>query len=221
MEKGDISSGITFSIQWRPITAQTEKELDTKDLVALLKQDASLLNEAQLEKIISHFRSKIQTAQRDLETSGESNTLLNALKEALDYRKWFSFVLYYERNNEPKRELTNHQFFKFSGGEKALAMYIPLLTACYSRYQEASPHAPYIISLDEAFAGVDENNIKTMFSIVEQLGFNYMMNSQILWGDYETVKSLAVSELLRPKNANFVTVINYNWNGEVLERLEE
>jgi ABC-type multidrug transport system ATPase subunit len=83
--------------------------------------------------------------------------------------------------NEPRRELTNHNFFKFSGGEKAMVMYIPLFTGCYSRYKEAAAHEPYIIYLDEAFAGVDENNIKEMFEIVEQLDFNYIMNSQVLW----------------------------------------
>lgn len=216
MESRDTSSGLKFSIKWRPRTADTEQELDTKDLVSLLKQDASLLNDHDLERITNHFRSKILAAKTWLEEKGEGQTLLQVLKMVLDYRKWFSFVLYFERPNEPRRELTNHNFFKFSGGEKAMAMYIPLFTACYSRYQEAAPHAPFIISLDEAFAGVDENNIKEMFEIVEQLNFNYIMNSQVLWGDYETVRSLSICELVRPKNANFVTVIRYKWDGQAL-----
>lgn len=84
--------------------------------------------------------------------------------------------------------------------------------------------APYIISLDEAFAGVDENNIRDMFEVVEQLGFNYIMNSQALWGDYDTISSLAICELVRPKNANFVTVIRYRWDGHkrsIVEKPEE
>ncbi|MBR2076365.1 MAG: TIGR02680 family protein, partial [Exiguobacterium sp.] len=148
-------------------------------------------------------------------------TLLQVLREVLDYRKWFSFILYFERTNEPKRDLSNNHFFKFSGGEKAMAMYIPLFAACYSRYKEAADTAPYIISLDEAFAGVDENNIREMFEIVEQLGFDYIMNSQILWGDYDTISSLSVCELLRPKNADFVTVLHYVWDGEKRYAKEE
>src|SRR5690606_37115477 len=216
MESRDTSSGLKFSIRWKPRTADSEQELDTQELVTLLKQDANVLTEDDLGRITRHFRSKIQSAKVWLEEKGEGQTLLQVLKMVLDYRKWFSFVLYYERPNEPKRELTNHHFFKFSGGEKAMAMYIPLFTACYSRYQEAAPSAPYIISLDEAFAGVDENNINEMFEIVEQLDFNYIMNSQVLWGDYETVRSLAVYELVRPKNADYVTVIRYTWNGQKL-----
>lgn len=221
MESRDSSSGLKFSIKWQPRTADSEQELDTKELVGMLKQDPRLLRDEDMERISTHFRSKIEAAKRWMEEKGEGQTLLQVLKSVLDYRKWFSFVLFYERTNEKRRELTNNKFFTFSGGEKAMAMYIPLFTACYSRYQEAADTAPYIISLDEAFAGVDENNIKEMFEIIEQLGFDYMMNSQVLWGDYETVSSLAVCELVRPKNADFVTVIRYKWDGKSLNEVAE
>ncbi|QUE86344.1 TIGR02680 family protein [Exiguobacterium alkaliphilum] len=221
MESRNTSSGLTFSIKWRPRTAESEEELDTKDLVHILKQDAKLLKDEDFERITTHFRSKLSKAKQMIKEDGDGQTLLQVLREVLDYRKWFSFVLYFERTNEPKRELTNNNFFKFSGGEKAMAMYIPLFTACYSRYQEAADTAPYIISLDEAFAGVDENNIREMFEIVEQLGFDYIMNSQILWGDYDTISSLSICELLRPKNADYVTVLHYVWDGEKRHAREE
>src|SRR5699024_9581167 len=160
-------------------------------------------------------------AKEMMEEEGTGNTLLQVLKDVLDYRYWFSFVLSYQREGETKRELTNNAFYKFSGGEKAMAMYIPLFTACYSRYQEAEYDAPYIISLDEAFAGVDDENISVMFRIVEDRGFDYMMNSQILWGDYDTVSNLAIYELVRPKNAGFVSVIRYLWDGKTRHRLDE
>jgi len=214
MVNNDSTSGIRFSIQWKPRTAETEAELDTKELVDLLRRDARLLKEEDLDQVMNHFRSRIDRAKELIEIQGEGNSLLQVLKEVLDYRYWFSFVLSYERIGEPKRELTNNAFYKFSGGEKAMAMYIPLFTACYSRYLEAEPTAPYIISLDEAFAGVDDDNISVMFRIVEELGFDYIMNSQILWGDYDTVSALSICELIRPKNADFVSVIRYVWDGK-------
>ncbi|UFU00259.1 TIGR02680 family protein [Radiobacillus kanasensis] len=217
MESRDTSSGLSFSIKWKPRTADSETEMDTVDLVHLLRQDPKLLKEEDLEKITVHFRSKIAKAKEMMGESSELQTLLQVLKEVLDYRKWFSFILYFQREGEKKRELTNNQFYKFSGGEKAMAMYIPLFTACYSRYSEADNQAPYIISLDEAFAGVDENNIREMFEIVEQLGFDYIMNSQVLWGDYDTISELSISELIRPKNADFVSVIRYHWDGNKMD----
>ena len=81
-----------------------------------------------------------------------------------------------------------------------------------------------MISLDEAFAGVDEMNIRDMFRLIVEFEFNFMINSQILWGDYDTVPALAIYQLIRPENARFVSVIRYLWNGkkkELLEREEE
>jgi uncharacterized protein (TIGR02680 family) len=214
MAERDNSSGLIFSIAWKPLTAESEQELDTKDLVALLQRNSKFLSEEDLERITKHFRSRIAKAKELIQLRNEGSTLHQVLKEVLDYRKWFTFVLSFSRVNEPKRELTNNAFFKFSGGEKAMAMYIPLFTAAYSRYKEAGVMAPYIISLDEAFAGVDENNIRDMFEVVEHLGFNYIMNSQALWGDYDTVSGLSICELVRPKNADYVTVIRYEWDGK-------
>lgn len=214
MESRDNSSGLTFSIAWKPLTAESELELDTKDLVQLLQRNSKFLQEEDLQRITKHFQSRIAKAKELIQLRNEGSTLHQVLKEVLDYRKWFTFILSFKRVNEPKRELTNNAFFKFSGGEKAMAMYIPLFTAAYSRYKEASTMAPYIISLDEAFAGVDENNIRDMFEVVEQLGFNYIMNSQALWGDYDTISSLSICELVRTKNADYVTVIRYQWDGK-------
>ncbi|WP_144462177.1 TIGR02680 family protein [Siminovitchia fortis] len=213
MENRDPSSGLTFSIRWRPKTADAEEEMDTKDLVDLLRTDPRLLMEADMERVTSHFRSKISRARELAEVEGFGTTLHQVIKDILDYRQWFAFTLYYTREGERKKELTNNDFFKFSGGEKAMAMYIPLFSAAYSRYQEARADAPFVISLDEAFAGVDENNIRDMFQLVEELDFNYIMNSQALWGDYDTVSKLSIAELVRPKNAPYVTVIRYFWNG--------
>ena len=42
----------------------------------------------------------------------------------------------------------------------------------------------------------------------------FMINSQVLWGDYDTMPGLAIYQLLRPENAKFVTVIKYVWNGK-------
>ena len=102
----------------------------------------------------------------------------------------------------------------FSGGEKAMAMYVPLFSAVAAKYAGARPEAPRLISLDEAFAGVDETNIRDMFRLMVEFRFNFMINSQILWGDYDTVPGLAIYQLIRPENAKFVTVIRYIWNGK-------
>ena len=51
--------------------------------------------------------------------------------------------------------------------------------------------------------------------LISKFKFDYIMNSQVLWGDYASVKGLAIYELFRPENARFVTVIPYEWDGHI------
>nr|WP_246187298.1 SbcC/MukB-like Walker B domain-containing protein [Moorella glycerini] len=112
-------------------------------------------------------------------------------------------------------------FNVLSGGEKAMAMYIPLFAATYSRYSDARADAPRLISLDEAFAGVDEKNLQDMFGLLTEMGFNYMMTSQVLWGCYATVPGLAIYELYRPRGATCVTLFHYRWDGNQRHLVEK
>ena len=42
-----------------------------------------------------------------------------------------------------------------------------------------------------------------------------MMNSQAMYGEYQTVSSLNTYELIRPKKAPTVSTIQYHWDGKV------
>ena len=96
-----------------------------------------------------------------------------------------------------------------------MAMYIPLFAAVNARYNGADKKdCPRIIALDEAFAGVDDQNISYMFELIESLKLDYVLNSQVLWGTYESVKSLAIYELIR-QGEEVVLPIKYHWNGKV------
>lgn len=156
-----------------------------------------------------------------LETRGDVVNYMDLVREAMDYRGWFTFQMYYRRGDEARKPLTNAAFNRFSGGEKAMAMYVPLFAAVNAQYQKAAKEDyPRIIALDEAFAGVDDKNISSMFELVHTLDFDYIMNSQALWGCYASVDALRIAELLRPLNAKVVTVIHYTWNG-MERRLDE
>jgi uncharacterized protein (TIGR02680 family) len=217
MESMNTSSGLSFSLKWSNKKAEAEGQMDTKYLVELLKQDGNLMREEDLNRLSEHFRSKITEARRSFEDKGQSQTFHSIMREILDYRKWFEFKLSFVKTGQNKKELTNNAFFQFSGGEKAMAMYVPLFSAVFARYEGGRKDCPRLISLDEAFAGVDEQNISDMFRLLGELGLDYVINSQILWGDYATVPSLSICELIRPDNASFVTVIRYNWNGKIKE----
>lgn len=214
MDSMHTSSGLKLSLSWKNKQAQKEEELDTRELVELLSKDAEIMRDEEVEKLSLHFRSKIAEA-RKITAEGNSVQSFHAImREVLDYRKWFEFTLECQKTGERKRDLTDRVFFTFSGGEKAMSMYVPLFSAVVAKYAGAREDAPRLISLDEAFAGVDETNIRDMFKLMVECRFNFMINSQVLWGDYDTVPGLAIYQLLRPENAKFVTVIQYIWNGK-------
>ena len=214
MKEMDTSMGLSFSLDWKPRKAENDAELDTAELEQILLRDHTLLTMEDIEKVAGHFRSKIRTEKLRLEEDGGVINYMDLVRDALDYRRWFEFQMYFRRGEEPRKPLTNAAFNRFSGGEKAMAMYVPLFAAVNAQYKKAEKKDhPRMIALDEAFAGVDDRNISSMFDLVHKLDFDYIMNSQSLWGCFETVKGLRIAELFRPQNSQTVSVIRYTWNG--------
>lgn len=217
----NTSSGLKLSLRLRSKTAENENQLDTSELVKLLKKDYRVMRDDEAERLSSHFRSKVEEARRGAKDSNGMISFYGVMRETLDYRKWFEFQLFYQKSGEKVKELTNSVFGTFSGGEKAMSMYVPLFSAVVAKYKGAREDAPRMISLDEAFAGVDNRNIRDMFRLMLEFDFNFIINSQVLWGDCDTLSSLAIYQLLRPENAKFVTVMPYLWNGQIKELIED
>lgn len=222
MSHMDTSMGLTFHLKWVTRQAETEEQLSTRELVDLLRGDQSLLTREQKDRLIRHFRSKIRESKARSEEKGDPRGFLSLMREVLDYRKWFEFQLSYTKKGDKRKELTNNAFYTFSGGEKAMAMYVPLFSAVYAKYQGGAADCPKVISLDEAFAGVDEKNIRDMFRLlVQELELSFIANSQVLYGDYDTVPQLAIYELIRPENVTFVTTLRYRWDGHQRRLVQE
>lgn len=215
MKEMNTSSTLKLGLQWKSKKAENEDELSSESLVRLLEKDLQLLKESDFQALSNHFRSKIKCARRNAEDPNSNLSFHQAMKNLLDYRSWFDFTIMYEIGNEKRKELTNNRFYVFSGGEKAMAMYVPLFSAVAAKFAYASEDAPLIIALDEAFAGVDSKNIDSMFGLIKKFGFDYIMNSQVLWGDYPNVDALAIYELYRQNDAKYVTTIRYEWDGHV------
>src|SRR5699024_4502424 len=64
MRDMDTSMGLSFSLDWKPRSAENEAELDVTELEQILLRDRSLLTMEDIEKVASHFRSKIRTQKR-------------------------------------------------------------------------------------------------------------------------------------------------------------
>ncbi|MBP3920756.1 MAG: TIGR02680 family protein [Bacilli bacterium] len=219
MESMNTSSGLSFSLKWTGKEAMTEDEMNTSRIAELFKRGADALKEKDLLNITNHFKSKIKMKEESLEES--ERNYLEIIKEVLDYREWFEFKIYFKRGNGDRKELTDKEFNKMSGGEKAIAMYIPLFSSIYAKLNSAYDYAPHVIALDEAFAGVDDANINDAFRILDKLDIDYVLTSQQLWGDYETIKHLAISELYHPIGSRVVSTIKYKWDGKVRKLVDD
>lgn len=214
MEDMNTSNKFKLSLKWIPKKASSEEELDIRELTKILGTP-DFMSDEQREKISHHFRETLKKQKRIAEEDGTIRSYQGIISDVLDYRQWFDFQLWYSKSSETKKELTDNAFFRLSGGEKAMAMYIPLFAAVNARYNGADKKdCPRIIALDEAFAGVDDQNIGYMFELIESLKLDYVLNSQVLWGTYESVKSLAIYELIR-QGEEVVLPIKYHWNGKV------
>lgn len=220
MSSMNTSSSLKLSLSWVPKKSESEGQLDISRIIEIFNR-GDRNSDKDLRSLGKHFTEKVKEELRKYEGTGEVRNYHSIIKDVLDYRKWYEFKLYYVKNNERKKELTNNAFFQFSGGEKAMSMYIPLFSALYARYEKGRCDCPRIISMDEAFAGVDENNIRDMFRLLKELNLDYILNSQILWGDYDTVDNLAICELIREDNDDVVTVLKYLWNGKEKVLLDE
>ncbi|MBQ7186739.1 MAG: TIGR02680 family protein [Ruminococcus sp.] len=217
----ETSQGQSFSLSWTAKKDLGENELPYEQLNKLLRMNRDMIRSDDIEKLTDHFRSKIEHEKRVLEEKGEDISFSELIRRVLDYRNWFEFKLNFkESGSDSFRELTNSRFSSFSGGERAMSVYIPLFAAVAAQYQKTGEGAPMILALDEAFAGVDDSNISEMFDLLEKLGFGYIINSQSLWGCFKTVPKLNIAELRHEKDSDFITVIRYEWDGKVKELVE-
>jgi uncharacterized protein (TIGR02680 family) len=133
----------------------------------------------------------------------------DALTAALDYRKWHEFAIQRFQDGQ-WRPATGPA----SGGERALVASVPLFAAASSHYKSASnPHAPRLVALDEAFAGVDDDSRAKCLGLLATFDMDVVMTSEREWGCYPSVPGLAICQLSRQDGIDAVLVTPWQWDG--------
>ncbi|OMH23081.1 TIGR02680 family protein [Tersicoccus phoenicis] len=130
------------------------------------------------------------------------------LGQALDYRQWHTFVVE-RRQNGQWRSASGPA----SGGEKALAVSVPLFAAASAHYNSAAPQAPRLILLDEAFAGIDDDSRAKSLGLLATFDLDVVMTSEREWGCYPQVPGLAIAQLSRVEGVDAVGVSRWRWDG--------
>ncbi|MCF8571238.1 TIGR02680 family protein [Gordonia sp. HY002] len=135
------------------------------------------------------------------------------LQQALDYRQWHVFAIDRYQNGQWRSASG-----PASGGERALAVSIPLFAAASAHYNSAAPTAPRLILLDEAFAGVDDDSRAKSLGLLATFDLDVVMTSEREWGCYPQVPGLAIAQLSRMDGVDAVGVTRWRWDGTTRER---
>ena len=102
-----------------------------------------------------------------------------------------------------------------------LAASLPLFAAASSFYSSAAnPHAPRLVMLDEAFAGVDDRARAKCLGLLAAFDLDVVMTSEREWGCYAEVPGLAIAQLSRIDGVAAVLVSRWEWDGAARMRIE-
>ncbi|MEA3274899.1 MAG: TIGR02680 family protein, partial [Pseudomonadota bacterium] len=207
LEQRPTSTGMKLRLAWVPLDEESgEAPVGlTQARRRLLRQTTAAWSAADRQAVGDFLQQQIK-AVREGDTAG---TLLEHLERALDYRRWHRFTV--ERWQHGR---WRPAYGPASGGERALVVTLPLFAAASSHYQSAGPHAPRLVMLDEAFAGIDDDARAKCLGLMSQFDLDFMLTSEREWGCYAQVPGLAIAQLVRREGIDAVFVSRWAWDGK-------
>ena len=212
LHKRPTSTGMRYRLVWEPLPENDENAVPGLALARkrLLNTSADAWSADDRRLVGEFLQARIDgERQRD-----ERGTLYDSLARALDYRRWHRFTV--ERNQD-------RQWKPLSGpassGERALGLTVPLFAAASSHYESSDPHAPRLVLLDEAFAGIDDEARASCMGLIREFDLDFVMTSEREWGCYAEIPGLSICQIVRREGMDAIFVSRWSWDGR--ERREE
>ncbi|MBB5853067.1 TIGR02680 family protein [Amycolatopsis umgeniensis] len=210
LERVRTASRVAVRLVWQvspdlPPGTKTARDLLLKDPDELTTEDRASLHK--------FFRERVEQAKADdTATSWEQQ-----LAQVFDYTSWHRFVVKVDRANGAGWQLLTKKLHgALSGGEKAIALHLPLFAAVAAHYQ-AVPEAPRVILLDEVFVGVDTTNRGQVFGLLSALDLDLMLTSDHEWCTYAELGGVGIHQLITGGDGDdAVTTARFTWNGHDL-----
>ena len=204
------ASGMTLRLSWR---ADENADPRVREVLRLLLRDPELLGDPERRLLEGFFQGRIEEARQEHVLIPWREHLI----EALDYRRWHRFHIERRMPGESSwSKLTQKSHAASSGGERAVALHLPLFAAAAAHYSSARQEAPKLILLDEAFAGIDPGMRGRCMALLVEFDLDFMMTSYDEWGCYQELPGVATYQLYRDPSAGGVEAIRFVWNGEQL-----
>ncbi len=218
LESRPTSTGMKLRLKWKPL-ADGETWLDhtAPDGLSvarnqLLRQSAEVWSLKDRRAVGVFLKKQIDDAR----IAEQTIALQEVMARALDYRYWHRFVVERWQDGEWRPA-----YGPASGGERVLVVTIPLFAAASSHYSSAGPHAPRLVLLDEAFAGVDDDSRAKSLGLLAQFDMDVVMTSEREWSCYAEVPGIAIAQLTRREGVDAVHVGHWWWDGKHRQRAEE
>lgn len=204
------STGMQLRLRWMTDPEGPDGLADAR--TRLLRQTADAWSEADRAAVGGFLQNQIKAVRAQDQTA----TWLEHLTYALDYRRWHRFTVE-RRQSGAWHPATGPS----SGGERVLAATLPLFAAASAFYSSAAnPHAPRLVMLDEAFAGVDDRARAQCLGLLAAFDLDVVMTSEREWGCYAEVPGLAIAQLSRIDGVAAVLVTRWEWDGAARTRIE-
>ncbi len=197
------STGMQLRLRW--VTDPDAPDGLSDARTRLLRQSTDAWSEDDRAAVGGFLQHQIRAAR----AGDEAGTWIELLTRAFDYRHWHRFSV--ERRQAGGWQPASGPS---SGGERVLAASVPLFAAASSYYSSAgNPHAPRLVMLDEAFAGVDDRARAKCLGLLAAFDLDVVMTSEREWGCYAEVPGLAIAQLSRLDGVAAVLVSAWEWDG--------
>ena len=207
LKRRPTTTGVYFRLDWEPLPEATDGAP-----VGLAQARARLLRRVadawsvEDRRIVGEFLQLRIASER---AEADASPLADHLARALDYRRWHRFRV---------KRWHDGAFRPLSGpassGERALGLTVPLFAAASSHYATAgSPHAPRLVLLDEAFAGIDDEARAHCMALIREFDLDFVMTSEREWGCYASLPGVSICQLIRREGVDAVFVSRWTWDG--------
>lgn len=207
LEERPTSTGMKLRLVWRASRRAPQGLAQARER---LRQSADAWSPEDRAAVGAFLQEQIAHRQAD----DSAGSWLEDLTAALDYRSWHEFGV--ERHQHGKWVSATGPA---SGGERVLAASVPLFAAASSHYASAGgAHAPRLVTLDEAFAGVDDDSRAKCLGLLRAFDLDVVMTSEREWACYPQVPGIAIAQLSRVDDIDAVLVTRWEWDGSERRR---
>ncbi|MBL8355350.1 MAG: TIGR02680 family protein [Delftia acidovorans] len=222
LHKRPTSTGVRYRLQWQPLTAEEGAPAGLSVARERLLNSSSDMWSTEDRRVVGVMLQEqiaMERARSDADTAGPGGSLIDQLARALDYRRWHRFrVERQHQQGDPWRKLSGPA----SSGERALGLTVPLFAAISSFYgRGGSPHAPRLMLLDEAFAGIDDAARAHCMGLIHEFDLDFVITSEREWACYAELPGVSICQLQRREGMDAVFVSRWLWDGRAKRREED